>query len=89
MAQLPIALAIEPRLLPFAEVNGFRMDPKVSDNFLHFATFSPWACQYRDFVFRKMFEKQALNGGDRTDDIVRNVRELKRLDPRWLFVRCW
>jgi hypothetical protein len=33
-----------------------------------------------------MFEKQALNGGDRTDDIVRNVRELKRLDPRWLFI---
>ncbi|KAN0087454.1 hypothetical protein V8E55_006075 [Tylopilus felleus] len=70
MAQLPIALAIEPRLLPFAEVNGFRMDPK-----------------YRDFVFRKMFEKQALNGGDRTDDIVRNVRELKRLDPRMFLSR--
>lgn len=33
-----------------------------------------------------MFEKQALNGGDRTDDIVRNVRELKRLDPRWLSI---
>jgi hypothetical protein len=29
MAQLPIALAIEPRLLPYAEANGFRMDPKV------------------------------------------------------------
>ncbi|KAF8555227.1 hypothetical protein OG21DRAFT_928362 [Imleria badia] len=70
MAQLPIALAIEPRLLPFAEANGFRMDPK-----------------YRDFVFRKMFEKQALNGGDRTDDIVRNVRELKRLDPRMFLSR--
>lgn len=33
-----------------------------------------------------MFEKQALNSGDRTDDIVRNVRELKRLDPRWVFI---
>lgn len=33
MAQLPIALAIEPRLLPFAEANGFRMDPKVSQIF--------------------------------------------------------
>ncbi|KAG9315906.1 hypothetical protein JVU11DRAFT_3556 [Chiua virens] len=70
MAQLPIALAIEPRLLPFAEANGFRMDPK-----------------YRDFVFRKMFEKQALNSGDRTDEIVRNVRELKRLDPRMFLSR--
>ncbi|KAF8133652.1 hypothetical protein EV363DRAFT_927496 [Boletus edulis] len=70
MAQLPIALAIEPRLLPYAEANGFRMDPK-----------------YRDFVFRKMFEKQALNGGDRTDEIVRNVRELKRLDPRMFLSR--
>lgn len=33
-----------------------------------------------------MFEKQALNSGDRTDDIVRNVRELRRLDPRWLSI---
>lgn len=33
MAQLPIALAIEPRLLPYAETNGFRMDPKVSEHF--------------------------------------------------------
>ncbi|KAF9242591.1 hypothetical protein BU15DRAFT_86781 [Melanogaster broomeanus] len=70
MAQLPIALAIEPRLLPYAETNGFRMDPK-----------------YRDFVFRKMFEKQALNSADRTDDIIRNVRELKRLDPRMFLSR--
>lgn len=83
MAQLPIALAIEPRLLPYAEANGFRMDPKVSDNFCP-SPISHGANQYRDFVFRKMFEKQALNGGDRTDDIVRNVRELKRLDPRLL-----
>ncbi|KAF9220958.1 hypothetical protein BS17DRAFT_786268 [Gyrodon lividus] len=70
MAQLPIALAIEPKLLPYAEANGFRMDPK-----------------YRDFVFRKMFEKQALNSVDRTDDIIRNVRELKRLDPRMFLSR--
>ncbi|KIJ64454.1 hypothetical protein HYDPIDRAFT_175437 [Hydnomerulius pinastri MD-312] len=70
MAQLPIALAIEPRLLPYAEANGFRMDPK-----------------YRDFVFRKMFEKQALNSLDRTDDIIRNVRELRRLDPRMFLSR--
>lgn len=40
MAQLPIALAIEPRLLPYAEANGFRMDPKVAENLLQFANFS-------------------------------------------------
>ena len=50
------------------------------------SNFSLQANQYRDFVFRKMFEKQALNGGDRTNDIVRNVRELKRLDPRWFSI---
>lgn len=86
MAQLPIALAIEPRLLPYAEANGFRMDPKVHEHLLSFANFSLCTNQYRDFVFRKMFEKQALNSGDRTDDIIRNVRELKRLDPRYLSI---
>jgi len=30
MVQLPIALAIEPRLLPYAEANGFHMDTKVN-----------------------------------------------------------
>ncbi|KAG6336050.1 hypothetical protein ID866_3023 [Astraeus odoratus] len=70
MVQLPIALAVEPRLLPYAEANGFRMDTK-----------------YRDFIFRKMFEKQALNSVDRTDEIVRNVRELKRLDARMFLSR--
>ena len=30
MAQFPLVLAIEPRLLPLAQVNGFRMDRKVS-----------------------------------------------------------
>jgi len=30
MVQLPIALAIEPRLLPYAEANGFHMDTKVT-----------------------------------------------------------
>lgn len=29
MTQFPLALAIEPRLLPLAEVNGFSMDSKV------------------------------------------------------------
>ncbi|OJA08806.1 hypothetical protein AZE42_01301 [Rhizopogon vesiculosus] len=55
MVQLPIALAIEPRLLPYAEANGFHMDTK-----------------YRDFVFRKMFEKMTLSNNDRSDDILRN-----------------
>ena len=30
MAQFPLALAIEPRLLPYAVANGFHMDYKVS-----------------------------------------------------------
>lgn len=29
-----------------------------------------------------MFEKMALNNGERSDDILRNVRELRRLDAR-------
>jgi hypothetical protein len=29
-----------------------------------------------------MFEKMALNNNDRSDDILRNVRELRRLDSR-------
>ena len=29
MHQFPLALSIEPRLLPLAVVNGFRMDSKV------------------------------------------------------------
>ncbi len=31
MAQYPLVLAIEPRLLPFARQNGFNMDRKVSE----------------------------------------------------------
>ena len=33
MAQFPLALAIEPRLLPHAVANGFVMDYKASDIF--------------------------------------------------------
>lgn len=29
-----------------------------------------------------MFEKMTLNNNDRSDDILRNVRELRRLDSR-------
>lgn len=31
MSQFPLALAIEPRLLPFAIANGFSMDYKVNE----------------------------------------------------------
>ncbi|KAF8967162.1 hypothetical protein BDZ97DRAFT_570221 [Flammula alnicola] len=64
MSQFPLALAIEPRLLPYAVTNGFSMDYK-----------------YRDFVFRKMFERPAVSSETRADDIADNVRELCKLDP--------
>ncbi|KAI0648012.1 hypothetical protein C8Q79DRAFT_999501 [Trametes meyenii] len=64
MAQFPLVLAIEPRLLPYARLNGFNMDRK-----------------YRNFVFRRMFEKPMIMFESRADEIVRNVRELSRLDP--------
>ncbi|TFL01839.1 hypothetical protein BDV98DRAFT_604495 [Pterulicium gracile] len=60
-AQFPLALAVDPSLLPLAIVNGFQMDIK-----------------YRDFIFRKMFEKCAGNTDAQT--IVHHVRELGRLD---------
>lgn len=60
MAQFPLALALEPRLLPYAVSNGFFMDSK-----------------YRNFIFRKMFEKVS---GRSVDDVVNNVKELCRLD---------
>jgi len=64
MAQFPIALAIEPRLLSYAVDNGFCMDSK-----------------YRDFVFRKMFEKPISADESLAADIAHNIRELCRLDP--------
>ncbi|RDX53321.1 hypothetical protein OH76DRAFT_1479779 [Lentinus brumalis] len=64
MAQFPLVLAIEPRLLPYARLNGFSMDRK-----------------YRNFVFRRMFEKPAMMFEARTVEIMKNVRELSRLDP--------
>ncbi|KAJ7288304.1 hypothetical protein C8J57DRAFT_1047482, partial [Mycena rebaudengoi] len=76
MAQFPLALAIEPRLLPYARDNGFQMDSK-----------------YRDFVFRKMFERsQAAPTSSaaiarHADEIVVNVRELCRLDPAMFVTR--
>ncbi|KAL0961156.1 hypothetical protein HGRIS_006128 [Hohenbuehelia grisea] len=70
MAQFPLVLAIEPRLLPLAVANGFHMDSK-----------------YRDFVFRKMFERQATITETRADEIAQNVRELCRLDPSMFLSR--
>lgn len=35
MANFPLVLAIEPRLLPYARANGFTMDHKVSFSALH------------------------------------------------------
>ncbi|EEB92532.1 hypothetical protein MPER_08943, partial [Moniliophthora perniciosa FA553] len=70
MAHFPLALAIEPRLLPYAAANGFRMDSK----------------QYRDFVFRKMFEN--VEASDRKpEDIDQNVTELCRLDSTMSLTR--
>ncbi|TRM60670.1 hypothetical protein BD626DRAFT_435548 [Schizophyllum amplum] len=70
MANFPLALSIEPRLLPYAEANGFRMNPK-----------------YRDFVFRRMFEKHGDPGFEVVERICSNVQELCRLDDRMFLSR--
>ncbi|KAF9013286.1 hypothetical protein BDQ17DRAFT_1343128 [Cyathus striatus] len=70
MVQFPLVLAIEPRLLPYAKANGFRMDGK-----------------YRDFVFRKMFERPQPSSEIRADDIARNVRVLSTLDENMFVTR--
>ncbi|KIP08106.1 hypothetical protein PHLGIDRAFT_127240 [Phlebiopsis gigantea 11061_1 CR5-6] len=43
--------------------------------------------KYRDFVFRKMFEKPSIAFEGRPDEIVRNVRELSKLDSRMFLSR--
>lgn len=68
--QFPLALAIEPRLLPLAVANGFTMDSK-----------------YRDFIFRKMFEKPAFPSDNHAEEVIRHVRELNQLDPRMFLTR--
>ncbi|KAH9980176.1 hypothetical protein BGW80DRAFT_484395 [Lactifluus volemus] len=60
MAQFPLALSIEPRLLPLAIANGLRMDSR-----------------YRDFVFRRIFQRTDEHS---VVDVLLNVRELCRLD---------
>lgn len=82
MVQFPLVLAIEPRLLPYAVANGFHMDtkvPRLNSTGLYVGV--SYHHQYRDFVFRKIFEK-AHSSSDRVpEDIIRNVTELCRLDP--------
>ena len=39
--------------------------------------------QYRDFIFRKMFEKPAFPSDNHAEEIVRHVRDLTRLDSRY------
>ncbi|KAH9480433.1 hypothetical protein JR316_0007033 [Psilocybe cubensis] len=70
MSQFPLALAIEPRLLPYASANGFSLDYK-----------------YRDFVFRKMFERPSPSSDIRAEDIAQNVRELCKLDSAMFVTR--
>ncbi|KAF8073689.1 hypothetical protein FPV67DRAFT_1576507 [Lyophyllum atratum] len=70
MAQFPLALAIEPRLLPYAVENGFHMDNK-----------------YRDFVFRKMFERPTSSSETLPDEIAHNVRELCKFDSTMFVTR--
>jgi hypothetical protein len=78
MAQFPLALSIEPRLLPLAIANGFRMDNRVRGCHLSSqeCDLTPLA-QYRDFVFRRIFERKDEHS---IKDVLFNVRELCRLD---------
>ena len=88
MANFPLVLAIAPGLLSYASANGFTMDHKVRAHCKRRTPHIPTACraQYRDFVFRKMFEKPAISFEGRADEIVRNVKELSRLDHRCVTV---
>jgi len=83
MTQFPLALAIEPRLLPLAVFNGFTMDGKVSTSISSPRLYSNLSQQYRDFIFRKMFEKPAFPSDNHAEEIVRHVRELTQLDQRY------
>lgn len=83
MAQFPLALSIEPRLLPLAIANGFRMDSRVRiyhvlvvDLMLN----EEMLLQYRDFVFRRIFVRTEEHG---VEDVLLNIRELCRLDPSY------
>ncbi|KIJ54821.1 hypothetical protein M422DRAFT_221215 [Sphaerobolus stellatus SS14] len=70
--QLPLAFALEPTLVPLALANGFHLDPK-----------------YRDYIFRKIFEKnpECHNNTERANEIVKNVRDMKRVDKKMFLSR--
>ena len=92
MTQFPLALAIEPRLLPLAVANGFTMDSRVCTSSL--ASSLPKLnsyVQYRDFIFRRMFERSNSTNNSRSDDMLQNVRELCRLDASYEIrsISCW
>jgi hypothetical protein len=87
MAQFPLALSIEPRLLPLAIANGFRMDGRV--RIYHFLVVGlkvnqEMLVQYRDFVFRRIFVRTEEHGAE---DVLLNVRELCRLDASYAPLR--
>jgi hypothetical protein len=83
MAQFPLALSFEPRLLPLAIANGFRMDSRV--RIYHLLVVDPTPdevvlVQYRDFVFRRIFVRSEEHG---VEDVLLHVRELCRLDASY------
>lgn len=58
------------------------MDSKVSTSIHDSWLSSNQSRQYRDFIFRKMFEKPAFPSENHAEEIVRHVRELIQLDSR-------
>jgi hypothetical protein len=83
MAQFPLALSIEPRLLSLAVANGFRMDSRVRMDCFLVVDLMPdeeTLVQYRDFVFRRIFMRTEEHG---VEDVLLNVRELCRLDASY------
>jgi hypothetical protein len=83
MAQFPLALSIEPHLLPLAIANGFRMDGRVRIYRFLVVDLTPneeMLVQYRDFVFRRIFVRKEEHGAE---DVLLNVRELCRLDASY------
>ena len=82
MAQFPLVLSIEPSLLPLAQANGFELSGKVLSYLIEVACAGSNTSQYRDFVFRKMFEKRiesTQSTVNHADDIADHVRDLCKL----------
>ncbi|GJE98319.1 hypothetical protein PsYK624_145460 [Phanerochaete sordida] len=76
------------KFIPFCNKDtmmaNFPLVLAIEPNLLPYAQSNGFAMdhKYRNFVFRKMFEKPATAFEGRTEEIVNNVRELSRLDPR-------